>query len=131
MVNEFYTLDGLKFSTSRNHAVWANELLRDEDPALVRLFLAWDRPDRYQSDFTWKTFRAFAERVGPMLDGTHPITDALHPALAEVELARGEDALRPSGFDPSLAVRSLLSLLAGGVRETGSLRAALTGTGGE
>ncbi|TCM50309.1 class I tRNA ligase family protein [Kribbella sp. VKM Ac-2568] len=131
VVNEFYTLDGLKFSTSRNHAVWANELLRDEDPALVRLFLAWDRPDRYQSDFTWKTFRAFAERVGPMLDGTHPITDALHPALAEVELARGEDALRPSGFDPSLAVRSLLSLLAGGVRETGSLRAALTGTGGE
>ena len=131
VVNEFYTLDGLKFSTSRNHAVWANELLREEDPALVRLFLAWDRPDRYQSDFTWKTFRAFAERVGPMLDGTHTITDALHPALAEVELARGEDALRPGGFDPSLAVRSLLSLLAGGVRETGSLRAALTGTGGE
>ena len=131
VVNEFYTLDGLKFSTSRNHAVWANELLRDEDPALVRLFLAWDRPDRYQSDFTWKTFRAFAERVGPMLDGTHTITDVLHPALAEVELARGEDALRPAGFDPSLAVRILLSLLAGGVRETGSLRAALTGTGGE
>lgn len=131
VVNEFYTLDGLKFSTSRNHAVWANELLRDEDPAVVRLFLAWDRPDRFQSDFTWKTFRAFAERVAPMLDGTHLATETLHPALAEVELARGEAALRPSGFDPALAARTLLALLAGGVRDTGSLRASLTGTGGE
>ncbi|GAA1610047.1 hypothetical protein GCM10009789_75510 [Kribbella sancticallisti] len=130
VVNEFYTLDGLKFSTSRNHAVWANELLRDEDPAIVRLFLAWDRPDRFQSDFTWKTFRAFAERVGPLLDGSRLSTDPLHPALAEAELARGEAALRPGGFDPALAARSLISLLTGGVRETGALRTALTGTGG-
>jgi len=127
VVNEFYTLDGEKFSTSRNHAVWANEFLRDEDPAIVRLFLAWDRPDRGQTDFTWKSFRAFAERVGPLLDGTHTITEPMHPALATIELTRGEAALRPSGFDPALAARSLITLLAGGARETGSLRRALTG----
>ncbi len=92
------------------------------------MFLAWDRPDRFQTDFTWKAFRAFAERVGPMLDGGYVSKDTLHPALAEIELARGEAALRPAGFDPALAARSLITLLAGGVRETGNLRAALTGT---
>ncbi|MEV8372168.1 class I tRNA ligase family protein [Kribbella sp. NPDC056861] len=130
VVNEFYTLDGSKFSTSRNHAIWANDLLHDEDPAIVRLFLAWDRPDRSQTDFTWKAFRAFAELVGPLLDGTHTVTAPLHPALAAIELARGEAALRPSGFDPALAARSLITLLSGGA-QTGALRRALTGSGEE
>lgn len=130
VVNEFYTLDGEKFSTSRNHAVWANELLGAADPAIVRLFLAWDRPDRYRSDFTWESFRAFSERVAPLLDGTAPITRPLDPALARAELARGEDALRLSGFDPALAARSLITLLEGGIRETGSLLPALTGVDG-
>lgn len=129
-VNEFYTLDGKKFSTSRNHAVWANELLGAEDPAVVRLFLAWDRPDRYRSDFTWNKFRAFSDRVTPLLSGTAPVTRPLDPALARAELARGEDALRLPGFDPALAARSLLTLLEGGVRETGSLLPALTGVDG-
>ncbi|TWD83535.1 methionyl-tRNA synthetase [Kribbella amoyensis] len=131
VVNEFYTLDGSKFSTSRNHAIWAGELLRKENPAVVRLFLAWDRPDRYASDFTWKSFQAFSDRVEPLLDGSRAITEPLPPALAQRELARGEAALRPAGFDPALAVRSLITLLAGGAEDTGHLRAALTGTGGE
>lgn len=97
---------------------------------MVRLYLAWDRPDRYRSDFTWKAFRAFAERVGPLLDGSRTCSESLHPALAEIDLARAEHALRPSGFDPALATRILIDLLAGGVRDTGSLRAALTGVGG-
>ncbi|WP_432949637.1 class I tRNA ligase family protein [Kribbella sp. CA-253562] len=128
VVNEFYTLDGAKFSTSRNHAVWANELLRKEDPSIVRLFLAWDRPDRYRSDFTWHSFRAFADQAESLLADRPPARRTLDPALAERELARGEAALRPAGFDPALAARSLLRLLDGGVRETGHLRTALTGT---
>jgi methionyl-tRNA synthetase len=129
VVNEFYTLDGSKFSTSRNHVVPANEILRSEDPAMVRLYLAWDRPDRYRSDFGWKAFRAFVDRFGPLLDGTRTCAEPIHPVLAEIELARAEHALRLSGFDPALAVRIMFDLLAGGVRDTGSLRAALTGAG--
>ncbi|WP_112240548.1 class I tRNA ligase family protein [Kribbella monticola] len=129
VVNEFYLLDGSKFSTSRNHVVGANEILRDEDPGIVRLYLAWDRPDRYRSDFSWKAFRAFADRIGPLLDGTRTCAEPLHPVLAEIELARAQDALRPSGFDPALAVRIMIDLLAAGVRDTGPLRAALTGAG--
>ena len=71
VVNEFYTFDGEKFSTSRNHGISAKELLRSADPSIVRLFLAWDRPDRYRSDFTFNSFRAFADRVEPLLAGAH------------------------------------------------------------
>jgi len=130
VVNEFYTFDGEKFSTSRNHGITATELLRTADPSIVRLFLAWDRPDRYRSDFTFHSFRAFADRVEPLLAGVHRVAEPLDPALAAIERARGESALRPSGFDLPLAVRSLLTLLADGVRDTGSLRDALTGQRG-
>ncbi|ADB31998.1 Methionine--tRNA ligase [Kribbella flavida DSM 17836] len=126
VVNQFYTLDGEKFSTSRNHAIWATELLRAQDPSIVRLFLAWDRPDRYQSDFTWNSFRAFAARVEPLLNGSHQVTEPLAPALAARELARGQAALRPAGFDPALAARCLITLLSGGA-DVGHLRTALTG----
>ncbi len=129
VVNEFYTLDGAKFSTSRNHAIWANELLHKEDPSIVRLYLAWDRPDRYRSDFTWHSFQAFADRVKPLLADGVGAPQTLDPALAARELARGEAALRPAGFDPALAARSLIALLEGGVRDTGHLLTALTGTG--
>ncbi|TDD53755.1 methionine--tRNA ligase [Kribbella antibiotica] len=129
VVNEFYTFEGAKFSTSRNHGITASELLRTCDPSIVRLFLAWDRPDRFQSDFVQHSFDAFAEYAEPLLAGVRQASEPLDPALAAIELARGEAALRPSGFDPPLAARCLLTLLAGGVHNTGSLRAVLTGLG--
>ncbi|MET7282374.1 class I tRNA ligase family protein [Kribbella sp. NPDC005582] len=129
VVNEFYTSDGAKFSTSRKHGMTATELLSRRDPSIVRLFLAWDRPDRFPSDFTEHSFDTFAGYAEPLLAGVRPVSEPLDPALAAIELARGEAALRPSDFDPPLAARCLLTLLAGGVHETGSLRAALTGLG--
>lgn len=110
-INEFYTLDGSKFSTSRNHAIWADELLVTENPEIVRLYLAWDRPDRYQSDFTMEAFRAFRDRVGPLLSGAAQ-GDSLPGPLASADLTRGLDALRPGSFDPALAARCLLANLA-------------------
>ncbi|MFC4912046.1 class I tRNA ligase family protein [Actinomadura gamaensis] len=89
VVNEFYRLDGLKFSTSRNHAVWALDFLDEQDPGDIRLFLAQDRPDRYESDFTRDAFKT-----------GRPSADA--------DLERARHALTPSGFDPSLAARLLL-----------------------
>ncbi|MEV5570878.1 class I tRNA ligase family protein [Spirillospora sp. NPDC052269] len=91
VVNEFYRLDGLKFSTSRNHAVWALDILAEQDPGDVRLFLAQDRPDRYESDFTLDAFKTGAPS-------------------AEADLERARRALRPSGFDPALAARLLLPM---------------------
>ncbi|HTZ42487.1 MAG TPA: class I tRNA ligase family protein [Jatrophihabitans sp.] len=130
VVNEFYTLDGLKFSTSRNHAIWADELLAAEDPEIVRLYLAWDRPDRYQSDFTRPTFEAFRDRVAPMLDGTVPVPP-LAPELARTQLRRGLDAVRARGYDTPLAVRCLLDAAGNqDLPEWQQLRAALVGRRG-
>jgi len=106
-MNEFYTLDGLKFSTSRNHAIWADEELAAEDPAMVRLYLSWDRPDRYQSDYTRERYVGFRDEIGPILSGKTPAT-ALPVALAKADLRRGLDALRLPGYDSPLAVRCLI-----------------------
>jgi len=126
-VNELYLLEGKKFSTSRNHALWADEFLATEDPELVRLYLSWDRPDRYESDFTHESYRAFCEYVRPMLDGSPPAGSGLPARLAAAELERAERALRLPGFDSALAVRSLLAALSTGTGTDSVAMAALTG----
>ena len=125
-VNELYLLEGKKFSTSRNHAVWADAFLASEDPELVRLFLSWDRPDRYESDFTHEAYEAFRAHVVPLLRGDPP-TGAIPPELAAAELVRAEHALNLAGFDPALSVRSLLAALSTGVGRDSAALAALTG----
>ena len=101
-VNEFYRLSGEKFSTSRNHAVWAHEFLAGQDAGLVRLYLSWDRPDRAGTNFTQEGYDAF---IGH-LDSGEP-TGALPAILAEQELSRSVEALRLPAFDPATAVRCL------------------------
>lgn len=49
--NEFYRLDGLKFSTSRRHAIWGDEARRHAEPDVWRFLLAWDRPEHAQTSF--------------------------------------------------------------------------------
>lgn len=138
VVNELYLLEGQKFSTSRNHALWAHEFLAAEDPELVRLYLSWDRPDRYESDFTDASFRAFSEWVKPLLEvsplAAAPIAPpdllppaALPSALAPAELQRAERALRLTDFDAALSVRSLLAALSTGAGTDSVALAALTG----
>jgi methionyl-tRNA synthetase len=125
-VNELYLLEGRKFSTSRNHALWADDFLAKEDPELLRLYLSWDRPDRYESDFTDEGYRAFCDHVKPLLDGAAP-TATVPPALADAELIRAERALRLSGFDSALAVRNALAALSTGTGRDSPVIAALTG----
>jgi methionyl-tRNA synthetase len=105
VVNEFYQLDGLKFSTSRGHAVWAHEFLADEDPAIVRMYVCWDRPDRYESGFTHDAYAEFRTWVTASLAGG----GTLPPALAAAEARRAGHALELGSFDPGLALRCLLA----------------------
>jgi methionyl-tRNA synthetase len=127
-INEFYTLDGKKFSTSRNHAIWANDFLGTEDVDVVRLYLAWDRPDRYASDFTMSAYREFESYVRPLLDGAEAAAGVgLPAALAETDVVRGVAALKPHGFDPALAVRAALTGLAADAPGSKQLLSILTG----
>ena len=113
VVNEFYALDGLKFSTSRRHAVWAEDFLATEDPALARLYLGWDRPAGFESDFTAAGYEAFRDWAGPLLAGAGTVPAPLPPGVAAGEPVRAAQALRLETFDPALAARCLLGALGG------------------
>ncbi|GAA3346932.1 hypothetical protein GCM10020358_59840 [Amorphoplanes nipponensis] len=106
VVNEFYRLTGAKFSTSRGHAIWAHEFLAAEDPAVVRAFVSWDRPDSYESDFRPEAYEAFRALHAAALGGAGPVLDG---ELADIEVTRGERALRLEAFDPATAVRAALA----------------------
>ncbi|MFC6987373.1 class I tRNA ligase family protein [Streptomyces cirratus] len=57
-VNEFYLLEGSKFSTSRRHAVWGKEILTPDTVDSVRYFLAATRPEGRRTDFRRAAYEA-------------------------------------------------------------------------
>ncbi len=61
VTNEFLTLDGLKFSTSRNHAIWADDFKGDSD--FLRLYLCTLRPQTSESDFKLDSFAQFSYQL--------------------------------------------------------------------
>jgi methionyl-tRNA synthetase len=67
LANEFYRLEGLKFSTSRNHAIWGRELLRDQSVDLVRFYLSHSGPETEQTSFTLAEYEQTVKRE--LLDG--------------------------------------------------------------
>lgn len=126
VVNKFYRMNGLKFSTSRNHAIWAHEFLAEHDPALVRAYLAWDRPDRSETDFRLTHFTAFADWYEDVLAGDPPST--FPQGLAEAELDRAERALALDSFDSPLAVRCALTAFASCPQRAGTVLGWITGS---
>lgn len=56
VANEFLTLSGRQFSTSRNWAVWLPDYLARFDPDPLRYFLSISMPERADSDFSWEEF---------------------------------------------------------------------------
>lgn len=53
---EYMTLEGKKFSTSRNWAVWVPDLLSRYDPDSIRYFLIANGPEKRDTDFSWREF---------------------------------------------------------------------------
>lgn len=64
--SEYMTLEGGKISTSRQHAVWALELLNRFEPDPIRYFFLINGPEKRDTDFSW---REFAERNNAELVG--------------------------------------------------------------
>lgn len=52
VVNEFYELENLKFSTSLKHAIWAGDFLERYEVDLVRLYVAYTNPELQRTSFT-------------------------------------------------------------------------------
>ncbi len=62
VINEFYRLDGAKFSTSRKHAIWAKDFLAAEPVDAVRYYLCYDRPSVMRTNFTLSGYRDVVDR---------------------------------------------------------------------
>jgi len=56
--NEFLNLKGLKFSTSKNIAVWLDDYLEDFPPDPLRYALASTLPELRDTDFSWEDFQS-------------------------------------------------------------------------
>lgn len=128
VVNEFYRLEGLKFSTSRRHAVWAADLLRDESADVVRWHVLRDRPEGRQTNFTLDALGATRARLEDLWDGSIarllaacdgevPVQRPAGPEWATLRaslLATAAElraAYSVDGFDPRRAVRLLETML--------------------
>jgi methionyl-tRNA synthetase len=80
LANEFYRLEGLKFSTSRNHAIWGRELLRHQNVDLVRFYLAYSGPETEQTSFTLAEYEQTVRRE--LLDGVQGWLHQLGSAIS-------------------------------------------------
>lgn len=54
--NEYMTLAGEKFSSSRDHAIWLPDCLDRFDPDPIRYCLTVNMPETRDTDFTWDDF---------------------------------------------------------------------------
>ena len=54
--NEYLNLEGLKFSTSRNWAIWLPEYLDSYEPDPLRYVIAASMPETSDSDFSWREY---------------------------------------------------------------------------
>jgi methionyl-tRNA synthetase len=131
--NEFYRLDNSKFSTSRNHAIWGRDLLKQQNVDLVRFYLAYSAPETEQTNFTLAEFQQVVtreilggvqqwlqdlnRRIMTYADGTAPspavwidshscFCDYLRGVPADMAFAYSEKS-----FSTQLAARQLLELV--------------------
>lgn len=78
MTNEFYNLDNLKFSTSRNHVIWGKDLVKETSSDVIRFYLCYTRPENYCTNFNIDDFHKTTTEIlvnkwGTVIDeiGTH------------------------------------------------------------
>jgi methionyl-tRNA synthetase len=144
VTNEFYQLEGEKFSTSRGYAIWGGELLRRVPADLVRFYVCLTGPEEEQGSFEAKHFLA---TVNEQLVGSlqawirlvfHEVRDEWGGQVPDVVPATGSAfadqvagladrmaaALAPETFSPRAATAELLSVIHALPAASADLRAA-------
>jgi methionyl-tRNA synthetase len=150
LVNELLDLDGEKFSTSREHVIWAKELLEEIPADVVRFGLALARPQGRRTNFLLEAFVRNSDDIlaGTVNDWLRLLRDlcgasAPEPgawladqqayyARIEQFVNMCERALSIKGFAPHEAARELADFAADSARFVGSqegLRAVMVGNG--
>jgi len=62
VTNEFYHLEGEKFSTSRDHRILGRDILAQEPRDAVRFYVAYTAPEREATNFVLDDFHATIDR---------------------------------------------------------------------
>lgn len=65
--NEFMNLEGEKISTSRNWAIWVDDIANEFNPDAIRYYLCVNMPETKDANFYWKEFQ---EKVNEELANT-------------------------------------------------------------
>lgn len=125
--NEFYNLDGAKFSTSRNHLIRGTDLLAEVPRDLVRFYLALTAPEYQRTNFTRQELRevtedrlvepwnALAEVISLLMAGRSGTTLPTTPAgraRAELVLSRLRDCYQLATYSVARAAETLVDQLA-------------------
>ncbi|WP_229400830.1 class I tRNA ligase family protein [Micromonospora okii] len=136
--NEFYELDGAKFSTGRRHAIWARDAFADKNRDRLRLYLAATRPENRRRNFSTAEYDAFVQRelverldgwlgavgarlaghfsgAAPEAGGWIPEAEEFYGRIRALHAEAGP-ALRPERFSPATVVAALSSFVAAGRR---------------
>jgi methionyl-tRNA synthetase len=100
ITNEFYRLEGGKFSTSRGHAIWGGEFLRLQPADAVRFFLCLTGPEDSQTNFSSREYTRTTDEV--LLGGLRTWTDDLI-SLVHNEFAGTVPAGSTESADPRVA----------------------------
>lgn len=61
--NEFYLLDGLKFSTSKRHVIWAKDIVTPDNVDAFRYYLAWTRGEQERTNFSLVDFYHCVDQI--------------------------------------------------------------------
>ncbi len=110
ITNEFYLLEGKKFSTTRNHAVWGTDMLSRVSADQLRFYLALTNPEIDQTDFVLEDFRRVTDRCF-----TEPWNE-LHGRIGAA-LAAGHAAHAAGAAPLPAELAARLGKLAGGLEE--------------
>lgn len=98
LTNEFYQLENFKFSTSKNHAIWARDLLLQRPVDQVRLYLALSNPGYQKTNFTLhemdKLIEAnFTKPWMALVSGLGSLSGRLARAVEVIEVSEDTRAL--------------------------------------
>jgi methionyl-tRNA synthetase len=120
LVNYFYHLDGQKFSTSRNHAIWAADIATDDEFTIdiTRLYLSSINVRQQIGHFDTQQYSAFSNKMREwikqhiglplsFLAPGHQHTNTTLMNMLVVELKYQQEVLQPQRFAPHLAVTKL------------------------
>ena len=107
IVNEFYQLEGKKFSTSRNHAIWADAALEQAGDDVLRFHVLAGRPAGRQTSFSEAELTRSGQHLHTCWNGW---LVRLFGAV-ERECGGAVPPARPQGPDWSLLAKRLVGIL--------------------